>query len=342
MSNAANKATESGQFGQAFRILRDADPQTFLMTFDKMLNKLNKEGLDTYGKKWNNVDLTPDELTMVGNIERGNQGSYDSAFEQIQSRIANEMPASAMEKINAWRHISMLMNPKTHIRNVVGNGIMMGMRKAAQTTSGVIQKVFLKEADRTQVPFASKEYKTLADEWIRDNEKDIMGGTNKYQEGISLNMPDKRVFLKSRIANKLGYDVDILEKTRKFNYDLLQKGDNPFFKNAYSNRLSSYAQARGIKDFKELPQEAFDIARKEAEEATYKDASIIADFINKAKHPSKDAGLGRKVGAMLTEAALPFTKTPINIIARGVQYSPIGVANGLAGIKSSKGCSGCD
>jgi hypothetical protein len=325
LSNAATKATESGQFGQAFRILRDADPQTFLMTFDKQLNKLNKEGLDQYGKNWKTVDLTPDELSMVSKIERGNQASYDSAFEQIQARIANEMPATAMEKINAWRHISMLLNPKTQIRNVGGNAIMMGMRKSAQSISGILQKV-LPQADRTQSVLVNKEYKQLAGDYFEVNKKDLLGGANKYQEGIGLNMPNKRVF-----------QNNALEKTRTLTYDLLQKGDNPFFQNAYIDRLASYAQAKGIKDFSKLDQVAFDTAKKEAEQATYKDASVIAEFVNKVKRTDKNASLGRKAGAVLTEAALPFTKTPINIIKRGIQYSPIGIANGLAGIKSSKG-----
>lgn len=337
LSNAANRAVETGQFGQAFRILRDADPETLLMTFGKQLKKLNKEGSEQYGKKWKDVDLTPDEITMVGNIERGNQASYDSAFEQIQARIADEMPATAMEKINAWRHISMLLNVKSNVRNIGGNAIMMAMRKAAQRTSGVIQKVFLKESDRTQSVFIDKVYKDLAKEYVEANSKEILGGANKFQEGIALNMPDKRVFRKSRIAEAFGKDVDILEKTRKFNYSLLQKGDTPFFRRAYEDRLASYAQAKGIKDFSKLPQDAFDIARQEAMEATYKDSSIIADFLNKAKRPAKDAGIARKTGAVLTEAVIPFAKTPLNVLKRGLQFSPIGVANGLGSIKSSKG-----
>ena len=318
MSNAANKATESGQFGQAFRILRDADPQTFLMTFDKMLNKLNKEGLDTYGKKWNNVDLTPDELTMVGNIERGNQESYDSAFEQIQARIANEMPATAMEKINAWRHMSMLLNGKSNIRNVGGNTIMMAMRKSSQRVSGVLQKVLLPEADRTQAVLVSPEYKALATDHFEANKKELLGGANKYNENISLNMPGKRVFKNNA-----------LESTSKFTYKLLELGDTPFFKNAYIDRLASYAQSKGIKDFYQLPQAAFDTAKLEAQQATYKDMSALSTYLNKVKNPGKDASLGKKAIGFATEAALPFTKTPLNIIKRGVQFSPVGIINGM-------------
>ncbi|HEY5585658.1 MAG TPA: hypothetical protein VIK78_14375, partial [Ruminiclostridium sp.] len=326
ISNVAEKLTQAGQFSQAARILREADPETFLMTIDKQLKKLNKEGLGTYGKKWNNMDLTPSELDMVSKIERGNQASYESAFEAIQGRIANEMPSSAMEKINAWRHMSMLLNPKTHIRNVGGNAIMMGMRKVAQRVSGVIQKVFLKAEDRTQAVFVNKEFKQAATDYYEANKKDLLSGANKYNEGISLNIQNKRVFKNNA-----------LEKTSKFNYKLLEMGDTPFYKNAYIDRLASYAQAKGIKDFSLLKQEAFDTAKMEAEQATYKDASAISTFLNKVKHPGKNASFGQKTSGMIIEAALPFTKTPINIIKRGIQYSPAGIINGISKIKSAQG-----
>lgn len=318
LSNAATKATEAGQFGQAFRILRDADPETFLMTFDKGLKKLNEEGLEAYGKKWKNVDLTPDELTKIGKIERGNQKSYDDVMEQIQARIANELPATAWEKVNAWRHISMLLNPKTNIRNVGGNIIALGMRRSAKQVSAVLQKVLLKPEDRTQVFKITGEYKQAATDYLEANKKDLLGGANKYNENVSLNMPNKRVFKNNA-----------LESTRKLTYKVLEMGDTPFYKNAYINRLASYAQAKGIKDFSELGQEAFDIAKKEAEQATYKDASWLASSLNKLKNPGPNAGLGSKAGAGLAEATLPFTKTPINIIQRGIQYSPAGILNGI-------------
>lgn len=335
LSNAATKATEAGQFGQAFRILRDADPATFLMTFDKQLTKLNKEGLEQYGKKWKTVDLTPDELTMIGKIEKGNQSSYDSAFEQIQARIADEMPATAWEKITAWRHIAMLLNTTTNIRNVGGNLIMMAMRKAAQRTEGVLQKAVSK-ADRTQSVFVKKEYRQLADDYVEANKKDLLSGANKYQDNISLSMPDKRVFAKSRIGEKLGMNIDVLEKTRKFNYALLQKGDDPFFKNAYADRLASYAQAKGVKDFSKLGQEAFDIAKKEALESTYKNANFMADFLNKVKRPGKDAGLFRKGIAVATEVAIPFVKTPLNLMATGAAFTPLSLITGFGRMVSKK------
>lgn len=335
MSNAATRATEAGQFGQAFRILREADPETFLMTFDKGLKKLNKEGLETYGKKWKNVDLTPDELTKIGKIERGNQKSYDDVMEQIQARIANEMPATGMEKFIAWRHIAMLLNTTTNIRNVGGNALMMAMRKATQRVEGVLQKATPK-AGRTQAVFINKEYKQLATDHFKVHEKELLSGGNKYRDNITMGMENKRVFRKSRIGEKFGKDIDILDKTRKLTYDLLQKGDTPFFRNAYVDRLASYAQSKGIKDFSKLGQEAFDIAKKEALESTYKDMNVLATSLNKFKRPGLDASNLRKGIAVGVEVAFPFVKTPINLIQRGVDYTPLSLITGFGKMVSKK------
>ena len=336
LSNAMSRATETGQFGQAFRILRkEADPATLMMTIDKQLAKLNKEGLETYGKKWNDVDLTPDELTKIGKIERGDQASSDEVFDQILARIANEMPATGMEKFIAWRHIAMLLNTTTNIRNVGGNALMMAMRKATQRVEGVLQKATPK-AGRTQVVFVDKEYKQLATDYFKVNEKELLSGGNKYRDNITMGMEGKRVFRKSRIGEKFGKDIDVLDKTRKLTYDLLQKGDTPFFRNAYIDRLASYAQAKGIKDFSKLGQEGFDIAKKEALEATYKDMNKVATFLNSIKRPGLDANVFVKGGAVAAEVAFPFIRTPVNLTLRGMAYTPVSLITGLGKMVSKK------
>ena len=130
--------------------MRESDPETFLMTIDKQLKKLNKQGQKQYGKKWNDVDLTPGEMDAINKIPRGDQQAYESTWEQIGSRIAKELPSTGMEKFDAWRRMAMLLNPKTHIRNVGGNVIMMGMRKASDTIGAALQKAFVPKGQRTQ------------------------------------------------------------------------------------------------------------------------------------------------------------------------------------------------
>lgn len=329
----ADHLTRAGQTVSAARMIERLSPAGMLKAVNKGIADINKEGAKAYGKKWKDVALTPEEAEAISKIKKGDKKAYDDLYEKVRTRIANELPATAMEKINAWRHVAMLLNPKTQIRNVGGNVLMMGMRRAAKQVSAAIQKVALKPGERTQVFKIQKDYQQAAEAYFEANKKQLLSGPSKYQENIKLNMPDKRVFGVRKI---MGKDVS-LEGVRKFTYKLLEMGDTPFFKNAYVNRLASYAQAKGIRDFSKLPDEAFAIALKEAEQATYKDFNKIADALNKWKNPGADASIYRKAGAFLLEGALPFTKTPLNIIGRGAQqYSPWGVLNGIHMWKSQK------
>ena len=72
-------------------------------------------------------------------------------------------------------------------------------------------------------------------------------------------------------------------------------------------------QARNLK---EPTQEAVEYATRRAQEATFREANALAVSINKLK--------GTKAG-LIFEAAIPFTKTPANILTTGARYSPIGV-----------------
>ncbi len=326
LNEIGDQLTKHGQAISASRLLVRMTPQGMVNNIEKNIGKLNKEGLEQYGKKWKDIELTSPEREAISKLKIGDKAGYEALNEQIQTRIADELPASAMEKVNAWRHISMLLNPKTQVRNVGGNLIMMGMRKTAKAVSAVLQKVAVKAEDRTQVISVKKEFKDSATAYFEANKRELLGGPNKYQENIKLNMPNKRVF-----------QSNALDKTRKFTYKLLEMGDTPFFKNAYIDRLASFAQARGIKDFSKLPKEAFKTALKEAEQATYKDASEVATFLNKLKNPGAKANAIQKGAAFGLEAATPFVKTPINIIKRGIQYSPAGIINTIGKWKSAEG-----
>ena len=82
------------------------------------------------------LTLPPSEINAINQIERGNQQSYDDTWEQIGQRIAKELPSTGMEKFDAWRRISMLLNPKTHIRNVGGQRPYDGHEKNSRYHRG--------------------------------------------------------------------------------------------------------------------------------------------------------------------------------------------------------------
>lgn len=106
------------------------------------------------------------------------------------------------------------------------------------------------------------------------------------------------------------------ENFRQFIYGLLEMGDKPFVKKNFTDRLSSYLSAQGIKDIENIPQEAIDIARSEALKATFKDDNGVVDFFKAVKRIP-----------VVGELTLPYTKTPANVTARSIDFSPLSLVN---------------
>lgn len=67
----------------------------------------------------------------------------------------------------------------------------------------------------------------------------------------------------------------------------------------------------------EFLDRAMAYAVREAQKATYRDASALASTLSRAAGSNKTLNL-------VIEGVLPFKKTPINILKRGVEYSPAG------------------
>ena len=69
-------------------------------------------------------------------------------------------------------------------------------------------------------------------------------------------------------------------------------------------------------------------AVNEAQKATYRDFNDFSNFVSSlGKNRSKNKVA--KFTNVIVEGTLPFKRTPANILARGIEYSPVGLANGI-------------
>lgn len=75
-------------------------------------------------------------------------------------------------------------------------------------------------------------------------------------------------------------------------------------------------------------EEANNYATQEALRATYRDFTEIGNWLSKVKNVGPNASVPKKAGAVAVESMIPFAKTPINILRRGIDYSPIGLISG--------------
>lgn len=323
LSDIAETLTTSGQYSQAAKILRESnDPATILAYIEKELKKLNKQGVKRYGvekpkllnkltgsdktKGWKEIKLTDDELAKISKFTANTTDADKQVlFEELFDSISTRIPTSIREKIDAWRRISMLFNPKTHIRNVTGNSIMTAVKKASDTLAATGEQLIPK-LQRTKSIIKSKASKKIAENYFDANKSDLLEGSRWEIFGVKSPFADKKIF-----------DNKYLEALNTVSKNTLEVEDVVFMKRHFIDDLAGFLDARGLK---EPTQEAVDYALKRAQEATFRQQNALADIIAKGK---------KSRYGLLVEAAVPFSKTPANIAQMGIDYSPIGVVNAV-------------
>ena len=307
--------TELGQKVQALSIIKRLTPEGQL----RMLQRTVERGKTKKDKAYDDVVVTQemkDKILSAYNKD----GSYDQAYlnemvEDVKQEIADQMKVTAMDKVNAWRYLSMLGNPKTHIRNLVSNVAMRGTVAVKNAVARTIESV-APIGNRTKTwKAATDEVKAFAQKKAVEMKDALMDG-GKYDEDTSIKQ--KRATFKNKILNGV----------YEFNSDMLSKEDWWFSKPAFVNSLSEYLTANGIRteqDIKKHPEitaKAIQYATEQSQIATFRQYSWLANYINSLER--KNALTNFAVGSIL-----PFKKTPINIAKTGLNYSPLGFAKTL-------------
>ena len=319
LSDTAETLTSAGQYSQAARILRESnDPATIMQYLNKEIKKLNTQGRKRYGtlknkligkgqKGWNDIVLTDEEIKLVTDMtKRATDAEKQQVFEQIYESIAKRIPTTKREKFDAWRRISMLTNPKTHVRNILGNTLMTGVKKVSDTIATGLEKALVPKLERTKSVISSKANKQIANDYFNANKKELLDGSRWEIFGVKSPFADKKVF-----------DNKALEAINNFSKATLDVEDKVFMKHHFTKDLAGFMQARGLT---EPTDEAVKYALRRAQEATFRQQNALADMIAKGK---------KSRYGLLVEAAVPFSKTPANIAQMGLDYSPIGVVKSI-------------
>lgn len=339
--------TESGQFSQAAAItMLNNDPQAAMRYLVREIDSMNEAGKKKFKDKWQNFEMTDSEVKQFADIDPGDTDAIKAAYENVYDRLRKEYPVTMTEKLMELRRVSMLLNARTNVRNVVSNAFMMPIRWTADRVTALGEgayKLIHPEYQSTQSanPVASKESRQLASEAFETVREELLGD-NKYNDAQGA-IRDKQIFKGSKFsemfdnltngaltrANQaMGKDVSpsLMETARNFTYYLLEKGDDVFVKKNFESRMASYLEAQGITDLESIPADAYTLATQEAYKATFKDDTKLATILSDVRRTLGVPG----------DIVMPFTKTPANIAMRGIDYSPVGVANALVKLKNAK------
>ena len=316
--------TELGQSVQALSMIRRLTPEGQLKALFRTVERGKAKG----DKAFDGVEVTEDMAKKITDTikEDGtfDQEDLDAAVEDVKQEIADNMKTTATDYINAWRYLSMLGNPKTHIRNVVSNVAMFGTRAVKNAVARTIETIApIKNRTKTWRP-ATKAVKSFSKQTTKEMES-VIKGDNKYSDESSIK--SKRKIFFTAVGNFMA----------DTNSNALEAEDSIFSKPAFRLTLQEYLTANGIKteaDIKNNPKlvaKAKEYALDESRRATFRQDSYLANKINEIE--KKNPIYGVAIGA-----TMPFKKTPINVAKTGMAYSPLGFARNIYdAVKLAKG-----
>lgn len=321
----AVQGTALGRGVNAFKLLKKTTPegqlyylqkavqriqQEYQSRFDKQANKAaKKQGVpaediaDQYGLKLNE-DLVQEFLNAETDEAR------DAVVDKIYDDVAQQIPKTAGDIVNAWRYFAMLGNPRTHMRNVMGNVASAAALDTSHKVSAVVQK-FLPQEKRTRALHTSKAAHEFAKADYANVEAELSG--NAYKTEMSEIKQRQKLFPK------------LLQKVMDANTWALDSEDQVFKKKSYIDSMGNFLTARGW-DVNNLTEAQLNEARQhaiqDAKIATFQDASALADTLSRLENKNKAWGVA--IGSLV-----PFKRTPINVAKRSFELSPVGLLKAI-------------
>ena len=316
LADAFNRqGTDLGRALQSRKLFRLMTPEGRISTLQKMLQDQQDE-LDSKGM---NVDLKFSEWVLRAASVAEDEADFRKVQQVAAIEIAQQVPASWRDKLRGWRMLSMLGNPRTHLRNIIGNALFAPV-VGIKNKLGAVGEIATRQEQRTKTlaPFLKKEVRNFA---RKDAQaiKDMLTGDAKYNEG-------------TQVKREMKPFKGLLQAIIDLNGNALEGEDWFFLKGHYRRAFGGWMQANGyteaqLENDAELLEKGRAYAIQEAQKATYRDFNGLAQRLNQLTRNPKTTG--QKVLAFGVEAALPFKKTPANILKRGLEYSPVGLIRSL-------------
>lgn len=323
--------TESGQAIQALaKWTRDSavGAETALDKAVADINKKYKNRIDS--GKMSAIEVNPELLAELNGTQT--RAERDAVMNKIAADIGSKMPAGILDKIRAWRYLSMLGNPRTVLRNLIGNEIMSDVLWTSKDAVGAaLEKVMgVEQSQRTKALAFGDAYKAnkAYAATTLDDARAVLEDSSRYdtKSGIERAIDENRQIFKFKPV----------EKWREATDWALSKGDTVFLEKQYKRSFAQIMTARGYTpDTMTAKQrsECMSYAINEAKRSTFHDANSLADAMTKIENKN----LATKI---LVGGTVPFKKTPLNVLARGVEFSPIGLIQGtgqmLTDVKAGK------
>jgi hypothetical protein len=273
---------------------------------------------------------------LAKEISKLSGDSKREALDDLEVFINSKSKSSLGEKLSSYTRISQLLNPKTLLKNGIGNEIFYRIERLSKYISTPIDigasKLF---GTKRTVTFKLHNQESFWKNWLKGLSAGYKGTTLQYNLGTQFDLG--RFALQS---------VPILKYLEKSLSAALYSFDFAAYKRATGNVVSEMATLNAINNNIDLSkmstpelQNYYENFARNANEAvtsiseqygkyiTFQDENVISRLLQKAKtflnklSPIKDFGAGNMI--------INYPKTPGALVMRALEYSPAGILRSL-------------
>lgn len=319
--------TNAGQTVQAARLMKSLTPEGRIFTVQKMVSNLEAQ-INQRRAANKQIEINVPDALLQTYQNAATTEAQEAALQNIYQNVADQIPTSLGEAAQQWRYFSMLANPSTHAKNIMGNVSGAVAKIGKDNLAALMETVFignkegrtkaflnpLNKADQNLLNLGWADYDTAVDLYE--------DSTGKYSNTAG-DINDKRRYWKindpqNALTRGIDKALNIAEKANNLNSKALEVEDMWFSKPMYSVALAGYMKANGLT---EITDAARTYAMSEAKRGTYNDLNAVSKW-------ATSLGKGSKLGRFLSNTVYPFKKVPANVMVRTVEYSPLGYLKG--------------
>ena len=244
--------TLSGQAVQLFSILGRMTPEGMLLYAQRELNSAYEHLVKGKTNKWvadhkAQFKLTDEDAEFIRRrvwqaAQLPDGRDKNILLAEVSSRVQEKIPPEKGQAYKAWQRTAMLLNPKTQIRNVLGNATMVPAFLASDFIGTGIDAALGKVTGVRTTAITGLSGKAFKqglfeswDDFVRDiNTRDIQADRFEISGRSDKNFNEHHTGFAADARNRLSKALNALDR---FNSFLLEAGDRSFYQMWFVNSL---------------------------------------------------------------------------------------------------------
>lgn len=344
----ATNQTNAGQVTESMKIDRQLINENSEMYYQSLIESLQEK----YKKRLKGKEITLDAELLRKVAETAGTKEGTKWADKLNASIANQIPATALERFNAYRYFCMLSSFRTDAKNIISNDVQFVMAIQKNLWLSAAERIYKKKhpeymlttsgfkTDISKAKFASEvfgkentggsKYENK-ENWVRANRTNTFQGNGKLNK---INIPGRILDFMANTKTKMLSAEDAAAKKALFVNRFVQVMEANHWTTEF---LSDKSNPEAIKAY----EKATSIAMEEALKGTFNDQSAMVQLLTQWKNidtTNSDTtfAAGKVAVATIIETMFPFKNVPFNIAGSAIRYSPLGILAGVLDLKKVK------